>query len=210
VSFIDSVRARAKANRRRIVLPEADDPRTIEAARALAESGVVEPVLVGPVTGTAPCEVIDPSAGDLFDRVAALLLERRAAKGMTESQAAKLARSPLIVADALVRWGVVDGCVAGAVHTTADVMRAEAIPVARTLRDGDAWNQFDQARRHAAGRNRVDDLAAENALLRRALDVDERRFAGDGDGFRHAADSQIRVDGSREGAAQLDAFAPYG
>ena len=124
MSFIDSVRARAKANRRRIVLPEADDPRTIEAARALAESGVVEPVLVGPVTGTAPCEVIDPSAGDLFDRVAALLLERRAAKGMTESQAAKLARSPLIVADALVRWGVVDGCVAGAVHTTADVIRA--------------------------------------------------------------------------------------
>jgi phosphate acetyltransferase len=43
---------------------------------------------------------------------------------MTEAQAATLARSPLIVADALVRWGLVDGCVGGAVHTTADVIRA--------------------------------------------------------------------------------------
>jgi phosphate acetyltransferase len=124
VTFIDSIRARAKAHRRRIVLPEADDSRVVEAARALADAGVVEPVLVGPVTGAAPCEVIDPTVGGLTDRVAALLLERRAAKGMTEAQAATLARSPLIVADALVRWGLVDGCVGGAVHTTADVIRA--------------------------------------------------------------------------------------
>jgi phosphate acetyltransferase len=124
VTFLESVRARASAHRRRIVLPEVGDPRTIEAARALAESGVVEPVLVGRLTGAAPCEVIDPSVGDLTDRVAHLLLELRAAKGMTEGEAATLARSPLFVADALVRWGLADGCVAGAVHTTADVLRA--------------------------------------------------------------------------------------
>jgi phosphate acetyltransferase len=124
VTFLDSVRARAKAHRRRIVLPESADSRTIEAARALAETGVVEPVLVGRLTGSAPCEVIDPSAGGLTDRVAAQLLELRAAKGMTEDEAAKLARSPLFVADALVRWGLADGCVAGAAHTTADVLRA--------------------------------------------------------------------------------------
>ncbi|HEX7980427.1 MAG TPA: phosphate acetyltransferase [Gemmatimonadaceae bacterium] len=124
MSFLDSVRERAKAHRRRIVLPEADDSRVVEAARALAEAGVVEPVLIGPVSGAAPCEVIDPKVGGLTDRVAQLVLERRAAKGMTEAQAATLSRSPLIIADALVRWGLVDGCVAGAVHTTADVIRA--------------------------------------------------------------------------------------
>ncbi len=124
MTFLDSVRARASAHRRRIVLPEVADPRTIEAARALAETGVAEPVLVGRLTGSAPCEVIDPSADGLTDRVAQLLLELRAAKGMTEAEAATLARSPLIVADALVRWGLADGCVAGAVHTTADVLRA--------------------------------------------------------------------------------------
>jgi phosphate acetyltransferase len=124
VTFLESVRARASAHRRRIVLPEVGDPRTIEAAKALAATGVVEPVLVGWTAGSPPCEVIDPSVGGLSDRVAQLLLELRGAKGMTEADAATLARSPLIVADALVRWGLADGCVAGAVHTTADVLRA--------------------------------------------------------------------------------------
>jgi phosphate acetyltransferase len=124
VTFLESVRARASAHRRRIVLPEVGDPRTIEAAKALAATGVVEPVLVGWTAGSAPCEVIDPSVGGLSDRVAQLLLELRGAKGMTEAEAATFARSPLIVADALVRWGLADGCVAGAVHTTADVLRA--------------------------------------------------------------------------------------
>ena len=124
MTFLESVRARASAHRRRIVLPEVGDPRTIEAARRLAESGVVEPVLVGWLPGSAPCEVIDPSVGGLTDRVAELLLELRGPKGMTEVEAGTLARSPLFVADALVRWGLADGCVAGAVHTTADVLRA--------------------------------------------------------------------------------------
>jgi len=124
VTFLESVRTRASALRRRIVFPELGDPRTLEAARALAATGVVEPVLVGHVTGSVPCEVIDPTVGGLTDSVAALLLELRAAKGMTEAEAATLARSPLMVADALVRWGRADGCVAGAVHTTADVLRA--------------------------------------------------------------------------------------
>jgi len=124
VSFLDSVRARAAANPRRIALPEVQDARTLQAARALAAARVVEPVLIGRVSTPVPCEVIDPTANGLADRVAHQLLELRAAKGMTDAEAAKLAQSPLIVADALVRWGAVDGCVAGAVHTTAEVLRA--------------------------------------------------------------------------------------
>ena len=124
MSFVESIRSRAAANRRRIVLPESDDPRTLEAARALAQAKVVEPVLIGTSATDAPCEVIDPSVGGLADEVAAELLARRGPKGMTEAEAEKHARSPLIVADALVRWGRVDGCVAGAVHTTGDVLRA--------------------------------------------------------------------------------------
>jgi phosphate acetyltransferase len=124
VTFLDSVRARAAATPRRIALPEAQDSRTLEAARALAEAGIVEPVLVGRVSTSVPCEVIDPAADGLADRVAHELLQLRAAKGLSEADAARLAQSPLFVADALVRWGAVDGCVAGAAHTTADVLRA--------------------------------------------------------------------------------------
>jgi phosphate acetyltransferase len=45
-------------------------------------------------------------------------------KGLTPDRALELARTPLYFADALVRWGDADGCVAGAAHTTADVLRA--------------------------------------------------------------------------------------
>jgi phosphate acetyltransferase len=124
VSFLEAVRGRAAADRRRIAFPESDDPRTLDAVRALAAAGVVEPVLVGSPPGAAPCEVVDPRAGGLADDVAAELFRLRAAKGMSQTEAAEHARSRLVVADALVRWGRVDGCVAGAVHTTADVLRA--------------------------------------------------------------------------------------
>jgi phosphate acetyltransferase len=124
VSFVDTIRQRAVTQRRRIALPEADDPRTLDAAHALADAGVVEPVLIGAPRSGTRCEVIDPTIGGLADDVAAELFAIRGQKGMTEAEAAVHARSPLIVADALVRWGRVDGCVAGATHTTGEVLRA--------------------------------------------------------------------------------------
>jgi phosphate acetyltransferase len=125
VSFLESLHARAKARPRRILFPEADDPRTLEAVAALARAGVVEPVLVGSTGGAAaPCEVVDPAKGGLHEEVTAELLKIRGHRGLTEEEAARMARSPLLVADAMLRWGRADGCVAGAVHTTGDVIRA--------------------------------------------------------------------------------------
>jgi phosphate acetyltransferase len=60
----------------------------------------------------------------LADEVAATLIRRRLPRLLTGEDAAKRARDPLIVADALVGLGRADGCVAGAVHTTADIIRA--------------------------------------------------------------------------------------
>ena len=110
---------------RRILFPEAHDPRTREAVRALKERGVVEPVLVGSAADAIDgIELIETRRGDLADEVAAEIHRLRSPKGMTEEAAAGHSSSPLLVADALVRWGRADGCVAGAVHTTAEVVRA--------------------------------------------------------------------------------------
>ena len=46
MTFLAGVRTRAAAKRRRIVFPEAGDPRTLEAVRTLAGLRIVEPVLV--------------------------------------------------------------------------------------------------------------------------------------------------------------------
>ena len=123
--FLESIRARAAAQPRRIVFPEHDDPRVMEAVCALAKAGIVEPVLVGRPRGAGdPCESIDPEVGGLADDVATELLKKTRGRPLTPEDAARQARNPLLVADALVKWGRADGCVAGAVYTTADVLRA--------------------------------------------------------------------------------------
>lgn len=113
MSFLDGVRARAAANRRRIVFPETNDPRTQEAIRSLAALRIVEPVVI-----------TEDEMPRLNQLTVAALLEARGGKGMTERQAIEAARHPLMIAAAMVRSGEVDGCVAGAVNTTGEVLRA--------------------------------------------------------------------------------------
>ena len=143
--FLADVRARAAALGRTIVFPESEDPRTQEAVRALARERIVRPVLLlapgvrvpadlARVDGLTVREVDDA----LHERTIADLLEARAKKGLTRDAAEHFVRNPLFVADAMVRRGEVDGCVAGAVNTTGDVIRAAlwlvgAAPGVRTV-----------------------------------------------------------------------------
>jgi phosphate acetyltransferase len=128
-TFLDSLHERASATRRTILFPEATDPRTVSAVLQLQKRGSVHPVLVR--RGDAPTGVV-PSGGTLIDplddprlpQVVEHLLARRGSKGLTRDDAERLARDPLYFADSLVALGEADGCVAGAVHTTADVLRA--------------------------------------------------------------------------------------
>jgi phosphate acetyltransferase len=135
VTFLDSLRARASAVHRRIIFPESADPRTLIAVRALAEQRIVAPTLVldparpdthGDVRAIAKLgiDIVDPAIDPRREWAATELYTLRRAKGLTEMEAGRLARTPLYFADALVRRGDVDGCVAGAMHTTADVLRA--------------------------------------------------------------------------------------
>jgi phosphate acetyltransferase len=92
----------------------------------------VEPVLVldprAPETHARALalgvECVNPADDARRADVQATLLELRSRKGMTPDTAARLATDPLYFADWLARTGDVDGCVAGAVHTTANVLRA--------------------------------------------------------------------------------------
>lgn len=135
MTFLEDVRRRAAAAKRRIVFPETADERTLRAVEGVVRDGIVVPTLVldpgAPATHAAVratarlgLEVVDPASDPRGQWVVSTLLERRSAKGLTEDRARVLARDPLIFADAMVRRGDVDGCVAGAAHTTADVLRA--------------------------------------------------------------------------------------
>ena len=132
MNFLADVQARAAATVRRIAFPETADERTRGAIAELSRRGTVRPIAIldpaAPATHDAVralgVETRDPREDPFAERAAASLAERRASKGLTKEQASALLHTPLYYADALVADGQVDGCVAGAAHTTADVMRA--------------------------------------------------------------------------------------
>lgn len=132
MDFLGDLQARAAARVRRIVFPETADERTRQAIAELRRRGIVEPVAIldpsAPATHDAVralgVEIRDPASDRFAAEAAAALYERRGSKGLTKDQAIEFLHTPLFFADALVASGGADGCVAGAVHTTGDVLRA--------------------------------------------------------------------------------------
>jgi phosphate acetyltransferase len=124
--FMRGIVERARKLNKTIVFPEGCDARVVEAAARLARDGVLRPVLIGPKPATSAAGVtfIDPSATPQFSKYAALYYERRRAKGITQVEAAEIARKPLYFAALMVGAGDADGFVGGAVNTTADTVRA--------------------------------------------------------------------------------------
>lgn len=108
-------RLRELKPKRRIVFPEGDDPRIQLAAQRLERDGLVTPILLG--RGGIVSE-------DLLRKYARVYFERRRAKGVTELEAADVARNPLFTAALMVASGDADGFVGGAVNTTAETVRS--------------------------------------------------------------------------------------
>jgi len=136
--FITNLHARAASKMASVVFPESDDPRVLEAANRLAANRLCRVHLIADSnTLESVCEAHDISLHGsvqvhFVDRpdeknaqsMAVHLYERRKTKGMTLMQAQDLCREPLWYAAGLVALGVVDACVAGAINTTGDVLRA--------------------------------------------------------------------------------------
>lgn len=107
----------------RIVFPEGEDRRIQAAAERLAREELVEPLLVG--RGSAEgVRYLDPETHPETARYAALFYERRKSRGVTEREAASIARRPLYFAALMVAAGDADGTVGGAANSTAETVRA--------------------------------------------------------------------------------------
>lgn len=121
--FLERLKRRAHAARRRIVFAEGDDPRVIAAAQRLQAEALAEPILISKSIVPA-IETIDPDASSRLQDYAAHYLRRRASKGVTEVEADAIARKPLYFAALMVAAGDADGSVGGCVCTTAETVRA--------------------------------------------------------------------------------------
>ena len=127
---------RARSLHKRIALPEGDDPRTIRAAAWLAEHAVARPILIGDeaairavadregVVLSRDITIADPARSERRQSYAQALFAKRKHQGLTYEQAGSTAADVLYFGDLMVDAGDADGCVAGAVHATPDVVRA--------------------------------------------------------------------------------------
>ena len=135
MDFVEVVREKARDRPRRIVFPEGEEERTLEAVAEIQRRELLFPVLLGDPDTVAEglerkggdplgMEVVDPRSLEGTKPYVEALLERRRTRGMTPAEARTHVREPLMRGALMVRLGEVDGSVAGAVHSTGDVLRA--------------------------------------------------------------------------------------
>ncbi len=135
MSVIDSIIARAKSNKQRIVLPESLEERTITAADHALADNLADIILIGnpeEIKAKAAqlglkhidkATVIDPKTSDKTEEYAQLLFQLRQKKGMTIEKAREQVLDPLYFGCLIIKNGDADGQISGALSTTGDTLR---------------------------------------------------------------------------------------
>lgn len=135
MSYIDKIKAKAKANKKTIILPETEDARTLQAAENILLNEYADIILLGnndkiladakllraDLTGA---EIVDPDNDPRTDELVNMFYELRKSKGMTPEKAREtLLNSRTYYGVMMVKAGYADGLVSGACHSTADTLR---------------------------------------------------------------------------------------
>lgn len=134
MSMIEHVWAKARANQKTIVLPEGEEPRTVQAASKARDEGLAKPVLLGnpdriraiaesTETDITGIRLIDPSVSPNAREYGDTLFKLRRAKGLSREEAAAMALNPMYYGMLMVKTEDADGLVSGAVHSTGDMLR---------------------------------------------------------------------------------------
>lgn len=143
--FTHQLQDRARADRRRIVLPEGDDDRILRAAGRLLARSVADLTILGDESTVraraaelgldlSAAVVLNPRTSELCDQFAAQYAELRKKKGVTLEQAREIIHDVSYFGTMLVHNNMVDGMVSGAAHTTAHTVRP-AFEIIRTAPD---------------------------------------------------------------------------
>lgn len=136
MTLFEKLTSNARTHRRRIVLPEGTEPRTLNAANRIIADALADIILIGDpaeihrmatemnLPEISQATIVNPADEAVIDRYAPLLLELRRSKGMTEEESRLTTANPLYLGCLMVKAGDADGQVAGAMNTTANVLRA--------------------------------------------------------------------------------------
>lgn len=133
MTFLESIKNRAKADVKTIVLPESMDRRTFEAAETILKEGIANLIIIGTPEEIAEnskgldiskATIINPFTYEKTEEYINLFVELRKSKGLTYEEAKKQALSDyMYYACLMVKAGDADGVVSGACHSTANTLR---------------------------------------------------------------------------------------
>ena len=135
MDLLSQIVARAQSNKQRIVLPEAEEERTLCAADKALADGLADIILIGNpakvealakekgLTNIGKATLIDPENYDKSEELAEKLAEIRKSKGMTIEEARKLIKNPLYLGCMIIKTEGADGQISGALSTTGDTLR---------------------------------------------------------------------------------------
>ncbi|MFA5668384.1 MAG: phosphate acetyltransferase [Balneolaceae bacterium] len=127
MDIINHIRNSAKKNPKRIVLPRSSDPRVIEATNYLHNNDICEVILLaneGKNDYPKGVEIINTATDSRLEQYAEAYYSKRKHKGISQDEAYQIVQDPLYFATSMVAEGDADGCVAGSVSTTGDVLRS--------------------------------------------------------------------------------------
>ena len=126
--IIEQLKEKINGKGLKIVFPESNDERILEAAIRLEDEGLVKPILIGNKDNVSSkydvsdCEFIDPYNNEIFEDMVQSFVDRRKGKN-TEEQARKMLLDENYFGTMLVYMGLADGLVSGACHSTGDTVR---------------------------------------------------------------------------------------
>ena len=133
MGFIDTIKARAKADKKTIVLPESEDRRTYEAAAQILKEDLANLIIIGSEEAVkkgsegldvSKATIVDPEKNEKTQAYVDKLVELRAKKGMTPEKAREtILNDYTYYGVMMVKMGDADGLVSGACHSTADTLR---------------------------------------------------------------------------------------
>ena len=133
MGFIDTIKARAKADKKTIVLPESEDRRTYEAAAQILKEDLANLIIIGSEEAVkkgsegldvSKATIVDPEKNEKTQAYVDKLVELRAKKGMTPEKAREtLLNDYTYYGVMMVKMGDADGLVSGACHSTANTLR---------------------------------------------------------------------------------------
>ena len=134
MSFIETLKEKAKKDIKTIVLPEATDVRVLEAADKIGKESFAKVILVGNEDEVikkakennldiSKAKIVDPEKSENKEKYIETFYELRKAKGMTEEEPRNKMKDPVYFGMMMVKCEDADGLVSGAAHSTADTLR---------------------------------------------------------------------------------------